>query len=356
METLETLTRQLRETMELGPAEIEASAAWLMAPEVPGAAKADFLCALADKGETANEIAGFAAAFRRKAVDPHVEAWAAQAIDVVGTGGDHSGGFNISSIVILVLAAAGVPAMKHGNRGITSRCGSADLLAGLGIGIDAPPALAPQALRELGFVFFYAPSYHPAFQHIAPVRKALAARGQRTVFNVLGPLLNPGRPGHILLGVFAEAWVPRLAMALEALGTPAGLAVHGRLSPERGIDELTSASANRVQGVGRLGSIEEDWVPERFGLARSPFADLQGGDLASNLALAGGILEGTAPAGLIDTVVWNAATALWITERVERVEEGIAWARELLASGAVSRKLDEARRFYGVDPKQKKGA
>lgn len=352
METLETLTRQMRETLELGPAEIEAAAGWLAAPEVAGAVKADFLCALADKGETAREIAGFAAAFRRKAVDPHVEEWAPGAIDVVGTGGDHSGGFNVSSMVVFVLAAAGVPAMKHGNRGITSRCGSADLLAGLGIRIDAPPEMARQALRELGFVFFFAPAYHPAFQHIGPVRKALATRGQRTIFNILGPLLNPGRPAHILLGVFSEAWVPKLASALDLLGTPAGLAVHGRLSPERGIDELTAASANRVQGVGQLGSIEGDWTPEEVGLARCPFADLQGGDLSSNLALAAGILDGTAPAGLIDTVVWNAATALWIVGRVGSVKDGLGLSRELLCGGAVRRKLEHARAFYAADTKK----
>src|SRR5690606_36124599 len=123
--------------------------------------------------------------------------------------------------------SAGVTVMKHGNRGITSKCGSADLLAALGVKLDASPEQLRRALDELGFVFFFAPGFHPAFKHIAPVRKALAARGQRTVFNILGPLINPGRPAHVLLGVFASGWVPKLADALHALGAQAGLAAHG---------------------------------------------------------------------------------------------------------------------------------
>jgi anthranilate phosphoribosyltransferase len=167
---------------------------------------------------------------------------------------------------------------------------------------------------------------------------------------VLGPLLNPGRPAHTLLGVFAESWVPKLAGALETLGAPAALAVHGRLAPDRGIDELTASSPNRVQGVGRLSSVQGEWTPEQFGLPRCSFADLTGGDLATNLALADGLLDGTAPAGLIDTVVWNAATALWIVGQTPRVEDGLGLARELLLGGAVRRKLSDARSFYGGDP------
>ena len=232
-------------------------------------AKAAFLTALARKGETGAEVAAFATAFRAKAIDPGVGAWAAEAIDVVGTGGDHAGGFNISSLVVLVLASAGVKVMKHGNRGITSKCGSADLLAALGVNLEADPAQQQRALAELGFAFFFAPAYHPAFRHIMPVRKALAARGQRTVFNVLGPLLNPGRPAHVLAGVYDPSWVPRLAGALELLGTGAGLVAHGVIDTERGIDELTTATVNRVQGVGRLRAVSGEWRAGTFGLTPS---------------------------------------------------------------------------------------
>ncbi|MBP6508673.1 MAG: anthranilate phosphoribosyltransferase [Opitutaceae bacterium] len=344
--SLTELTAQLGERVHLTPAQVELAAVALAAPELPELAKADFLTALSRKGETAEEVAAFAQAFRARATDPEVGQWSAQAIDVVGTGGDHAGGFNISSLVVLTLASAGVKVMKHGNRGITSKCGSADLLAGLGVDLAAPPQKLRQALVELGYVFFFAPNYHPAFKHIAPVRKALAARGQRSVFNILGPLINPGRPAHMLLGVFAQAWVARMTQALESLGTGAGLAVHGVIAPDRGIDELTTATRNVVQGVGRMRGLTTEWKAEDFGLVPAPFADLQGGDLAANLALTEAILAGRGPRGLTDTIVLNTAVALWICGRIPDARSGIEQARELLLGGAVRAKIAATREFY----------
>jgi anthranilate phosphoribosyltransferase len=343
---LAPLTARLQARQDLAPAEVAAAAAALASPEVPEAPKAAFLTALADKGETVAEVAAFARAFRGMAVNPGVEAWAPRAIDVVGTGGDHAGGFNISSLVVLTLASAGVPVMKHGNRGITSKCGSADLLAGLGVNLQAPPETLRRALTELGYVFFFAPAYHPAFKHIAPVRKQLAAQGRRSVFNILGPLINPGRPAHVLLGVFAEAWVPRLAGALDQLGVEAGLAAHGIIAAGQGIDELTTATVNQVRGSGRLGRIDGQWRAEDFGLTPAPFADLLGGDLAANLAIVEAILAGRGPAGLVDTIVLNAATGLWITGRVPAVRDGLGVAREQLLGGAVRAKIAATREFY----------
>jgi anthranilate phosphoribosyltransferase len=158
--------------------------------------------------------------------------------------------------------------MKHGNRGVTSKCGSADLLAALGVNLEAPPEKLRRALGELGFVFFFAPAYHPAFKHIGPVRKALAQRGHRTIFNILGPLINPGRPGRVLLGVFAEAWVEKLAGAFDKLGVQRGLAVHGVIAPGTGIDELTTATPNRVRGLGEWREMRGQWRGEDFGLRR----------------------------------------------------------------------------------------
>ncbi|MBP8154857.1 MAG: anthranilate phosphoribosyltransferase, partial [Nitrospira sp.] len=245
-----------------------------------------------------------------------------------------------------VLACAGVPVMKHGNRGITSKCGSADLLSALSIKLDASPETLRLALDELGYVFFFAPGYHPAFKHIAPVRRALAARGQRSVFNILGPLLNPGRPAHILLGVFSEPWVSRLAEVLDILGTRAGLAVHGVLGEGKGIDELTTATSNRVRGVGRLRSIDGSWQPEELGFRRSSFDGLRGGDVNENLAIVDSLLEGKGPAALVDTIVLNAATALWIVGKVPSIREGTDFARDLLLGGAVRRKIAATREFY----------
>ncbi|HWA10897.1 MAG TPA: anthranilate phosphoribosyltransferase [Opitutaceae bacterium] len=346
MTDLAALTARLAERRDLSADEAAGAAGALASPGVADAAKADFLVALADKGETVGELAALARAFRGIAVNPGVEEWAPAAIDVVGTGGDHAGGFNISSMVVLTLASAGVTVMKHGNRGVTSQCGSADLLSALGVDLQAPPEKLRGALRELGFVFFFAPSYHPAFKHIGPVRKALAAQGRRTVFNILGPLINPGRPAHVLLGVFAEAWVPKLAGALGELGVTAGLAAHGVIAPGRGIDELTTATVNRVRGVGRLAGLKAQWEARDFGLPTSPFDDLKGGDLAANLAIVDRVLAGKGPAGLVDTIVLNTAVGLWLTGRTSGVKEGLGLARERLLGGAVKAKIEATREFY----------
>lgn len=343
---LAALTAVISARLDLTAGQVERAAAALASTEVTDQAKADFLSALATKGETASEVAAFARAFRERAINPDVGRWAARAIDIVGTGGDHAGGFNVSSVVVLVLASAGIPVMKHGNRGVTSKCGSADLLAALGVDLDAGPDKLRRALDELGFVFFFAPAYHPAFKYIAPVRKALAARGQRTVFNILGPLINPGRPAHLLLGTFSAAWVPPLAGALHGLGTAAGIVGHGIIDGNRGIDELTTATTNRVQGCGRLRSVDGEWRAADFGLATSPFSDLAGGDVAANVAMVNRVLDGHGPAGLIDTIVLNAAVAMWITGKTGSVREGLDGARELLLGGAVRRKIAATREFY----------
>jgi len=346
MPTLTELAGLLATGRNLLADEVDHAATALATVEETDDAKERFLIALAAKGETADEVAGFARAFRTRAIDPGVSAWAGRAIDVVGTGGDHAGGFNISSLVVLVLASAGVTVMKHGNRGVTSKCGSADLMAGLGVALDAPPEKLRRALDELGFVFFFAPSYHPAFKHVGPVRKALAARGQRSVFNILGPLINPGRPAHVLLGVFAEHWVPRLAAALEVLGAQAGVAAHGIIDSTRGIDELTTATSNRVQGFGRLRSVAAEWNAADFGLEVATFEDLRGGDLVANLATVESILAGRGPRGLVDTIALNAAVAMWIVGKTGTIREGVEPARELLLGGAVEKKIAATREFY----------
>jgi anthranilate phosphoribosyltransferase len=346
MSTLDELTAQLSAGRDLAVEQVGGAAAALAEADESAEAKGEFLSALAKKGETPGELAAFAAAFRARAINPGVEAWSGQAIDIVGTGGDHAGGFNISSVVVLVLASAGVTVMKHGNRGITSKCGSADLLSALGVNLEADPGTLRRALGELGFVFFFAPAYHPTFRHIAPVRKALAARGQRTVFNILGPLINPGRPAHVLLGTYSAASVPTLAGALETLGAKGGLAVHGVIAADRGIDELTTATSNRVRGFGTTREVDGAWEARDFELSRSPFSHLAGGDLAANLAIVDALMAGTAPAGLVDTVALNAATAMWIVGKTATVREGLAPARDLLLGGAVKKKIAAVREFY----------
>ena len=346
MSALLDLTKRLKARNNLSVAEVALATRELSTAQTDDGEKIDFLAALEFKGTTAAEITAFAREFRALSIDPGVSQWSAQAIDIVGTGGDHAGGFNISTLVVFTLAAGGVVVMKHGNRGITSKCGSADLLAALGVDLEAKPEKLQSALRELGFAYFFAPAYHPAFKHIGPARKALAAIGQRTIFNILGPLINPGRPAHILLGVSSEVWVGRLADALDLLGTEAGLAVHGVLGPDRGIDELTTATPNRVRGIGRLRSIEGLWKAGEYGLAEGSFDELKGGDVATNLAITDAVLAGRGPAALVETIVFNTAVALWICGRMPSVRAGVAQARELLLGGAVQRKIDATKEFF----------
>ncbi|MFT3781622.1 MAG: anthranilate phosphoribosyltransferase [Nibricoccus sp.] len=346
MSALVDLTQRLINRQDLTPAEVSAATRELASAETVDQKKIDFLSALEFKGATAGEVTAFAREFRTLSIDPGVSEWAAQAIDVVGTGGDHAGGFNISTLVVFTLAAGGVVVMKHGNRGVTSKCGSADLFAGLGVNLEAPPAKVRDGLRELGFAFFFAPAYHPAFKHIGPARKALAAIGERTIFNILGPLVNPGHPARILLGVSAEKWVPRLADALDLLGTEAGLAVHGILGENRGIDELTTATPNRVRGIGRLRSVDGVWKAADHGLEEGSFEELKGGDLATNLAITEAILAGLGPAALVNTIVFNAAVSFWICGKVPTVRDGTEKARELLLGGAVKAKIAATKDFF----------
>ncbi|MEY3547891.1 MAG: hypothetical protein RLZZ552_258, partial [Verrucomicrobiota bacterium] len=201
---LPDLTAALSAGRDLAPAEAAAAALAMADAAVTDADKAAFLLALARKGETAAEVTGFARTYRDLARRTDFGDWPAKAIDIVGTGGDRSGSFNISSASALIVAAAGVPVLKHGNRSITSKSGSADFLAGLGVVLDAADEQLLRGLREANFCYLYAPAFHPAFKAVLGVRKQLAEGGAKTVFNVLGPLINPARPAYMVVGVYDE--------------------------------------------------------------------------------------------------------------------------------------------------------
>jgi anthranilate phosphoribosyltransferase len=346
MSEIAELTRRLESRHDLSSDDITLAARALASPDIGDDRKIAFLSALSAKGETAAEVAGFAREFRNVAIDPGVGEWSPRAIDIVGTGGDHAGAFNVSSLVVLTLACAGVPVMKHGNRGITSKCGSADLLSALGVELDASHEKLRGALRELGYAFFFAPAYHPSFKYIAPARKALAAQGRRTIFNILGPLVNPGRPAHVILGVFSSEWVPKLAEALHGLGASGAITVHGIIDENRGVDELTTATPNRVRGAGRLRDVDGVWRPEDHGFVSASFDDLKGGDLAQNLAITDAVINGRGPRGLVDTIVFNAAAALWVCGRTNSIAEGVPEVRNLLVGGAVKAKIAATREFF----------
>jgi anthranilate phosphoribosyltransferase len=318
----------------LDPSQAEAAAEALAAPVASIEEKAGFLGALARKGETPGEVGAFAKAFRGKALDPGLEGIASEAIDVVGTGGDQSGTFNFSTAAGLLLASLGVPVMKHGNRSITSRSGSADLLGNLAVPFETDRRFLRESMERFRFCFFFAPSFHPAFKEIMPARKKLAETGQRTIFNLLGPLINPGRPAHQLMGVFAAAWAEPIAMALDGLGLRAALVVHSATGPSSGVDELTVAGDNVIVGAGRLRSEEYPSAPEAYGLVRGTLADLQGGEAEANAALLRDLADGKGPAPLEDTLCFNAGAALFVTGRVDSVVPGIDLARTALRDGS----------------------
>jgi anthranilate phosphoribosyltransferase len=346
MLVLDALTVQLRKGADLDNAQSEEAAKSLASADISAESKEVFLIALAEKGETAAEVAGFANVFRQLAKDPSVSAYSDTAIDIVGTGGDHAGSFNISTTVSFILAAAGVKVLKHGSRAITSKSGSADFLEAVGFDLEADIDKIHRSLEILDFCFFFAPAYHPAFKEIGPVRKALASKGQRSIFNIIGPLINPGRPAYQLLGVFAEIWVEPLAHALQNLGVKRGLVVHGKLAESKVMDELTCAGENRVAGVGELEQTNAVWVPGDYGLDECKFSDLAGGSTEENLEHLNSILDGGGRQGLIDTLLWNAGTALWIAGMAKDPREGIEQAKGLLLNGAVKEWLNRARDFY----------
>jgi anthranilate phosphoribosyltransferase len=347
MSPLTELTEQLTRGADLEPVQAEAAAKLLPSPEIEAPLKQDFLVALHAKGETVAEVSAFARVFRELATNPGLEDLAGSAIDIVGTGGSGSHGFNISSTTALLLAASGVCVLKHGNRAITSKSGAADFLGQLGISMEADPARLRAAATELNFCFFFAPAFHPAFKEIMPVRKAMAAEGKRSIFNILGPLINPAKPTHQLLGVFHPDWVAPLALALHELGMEAGLAVASQLPQGGYMDELTTAGPNTVAGFGRLKADPEVWEAASAGLPIADPADLRGGTAEENIECLKEMMAGRGPEGLVNSILFNAAAAYTILDAKTTLADGAARARETLLGGDLKNWLQKARDFYG---------
>lgn len=283
---------------------------------------AAFLMGLRIKGETVDEIIAGATAMRVKA-KPFDRV--AGAIDTCGTGGDSRGTYNISTATALVLAACGLPVVKHGNRSVSSRSGSADVLDILGVKTDCEPPIAERCLRECGIAFLFAPKFHPAMRHVAPIRQEL---GLRTIFNILGPLTNPAAPDFQLLGVYNQSLLKPLAETLKALGTRAAWLVHG----SDGLDELTLTGNSKVVAL-KNGEISEFEVsPEDAGLPRASLEDLKGGDPQRNAnALIEAISGVESP--YRNAVVYNAAAGLVIAGKVDNLKDGANLAKEGIDSG-----------------------
>lgn len=296
------------------------------------------LGALAGRGESAEEIAGFAATLRTVAhMLPLNSVEQLELVDTCGTGGDASGSFNISTAAALVAAAAGAKVAKHGNRAVTSRCGSADVLEALGIPIQLSLTEAAEALRVYGFCFLLAPAHHPQLKAVMPVRRAL---GVRTILHVLGPLLNPAGARRQVMGVYQSRLVPLVAKAMTLLDIQHAMVVHG----DGGLDEIALSGPTEIAEV-RNGEVTQSVItPAEFGLQSAPLSALAGGDAADNAVILRAIFDGeTGPPR--DVVLLNAAAVLVVSGKAEDIRSGIALAAQAIDSGAVTRLVEALQRL-----------
>jgi anthranilate phosphoribosyltransferase len=338
---LEKLSNHLAAAKNLSDEQVLDAVEQLVSESVSAASKADFLCKLALKGETVEEISAFARALREKSVSPPIDAEtrSREILDVCGTGGDRLNTFNISTTVAFICAAAGIAVAKHGNRAITSQSGSTDVLEALGVRIDLTPAEAASSLREHNFAFFFAPNYHPLFKHIGPARKLCAERGQRTIFNFLGPLLNPARPSAQLVGVSRFELCEPLARVLQSLGVRRGMVVSGKV-PGGHLDELSTLGENTIaEFYHERGFTVSSLSHEQFALAPVTLADLKGGDREANAEIIRRILRGDERGPKRDAVLLNTAAALFVAGHVRTLADGTELAAKLIDGGAATKKL-----------------
>jgi anthranilate phosphoribosyltransferase len=301
----------------------------MMAGEATPSQMGGLLMGLRVRGETVDEITGAVSAMRAKMIKVDAPA---NAIDVVGTGGDASGSYNISTCAAFIVAGAGVPVAKHGNRALSSRSGAADVLQALGVKIDITPQHIGRCIRDAGIGFMFAPAHHPATKNVAPTRVEL---GTRTIFNLLGPVSNPAGVKRQMVGVFSRQWVEPLAQVLANLGSQAAWVVHG----SDGLDEITTAGPTSVAALesGRVRTFEIS--PEDAGLPRSKPETLRGGDAATNAAALLDVLKGK-PGPFRDVALLNAAAALIVAGLVKDLKEGLRLAQESIQSGRARERLD----------------
>jgi anthranilate phosphoribosyltransferase len=343
---IDALHRIANHRQSLSRGEARAVMAEVLAGECTDTQIAALLVALHMKGETVEEIVGFAEAIQAAAVPLDISRNSTvdvsgterdALVDTCGTGGDASGTFNISTATALVVAGAGVRVAKHGNRSVTSNCGSADVMEALGVNINQSPARIAACLDEVGIAFLFAPAMHSAMKHVQPARRELRLR---TVFNLLGPLTNPAHASAQVVGVYSAELVEKLAEALSMLGLRRAMVVHGN----DGLDEITITDATRVAEVrdGRVSAYEI--TPEEFGFRRSAMEKIVGGDAAANAEIIRNILGGKR-SPCRDIVLLNAAAALVTAGRAERLAEALPQAAESIDSGAAAAKLNGMVRF-----------
>lgn len=327
------LVRKIMGKQDLTRAEAEGFMEELTDGNLSGTQIAAILVGLSLKGIAPEEVAGCAAVLQRKRTALPVSG---EFLDIVGTGGDEHGTFNISSMASLVAAACGAPVAKHGNRAVSSRSGAADFYAALGLKIDLKPAETARVLAETGFAFLFAPVYHGAMKYAAPVRKEL---GVKTIMNLLGPLVNPAQATHQLIGVYDAALGPLLARAAQLLGVRKALIVYGT----EGLDEMSVGAPTLYWKVSPESIEEGTFEPSEIGLSGYVLDDLKGGTADDNAQLAKDLLDGKGRPAIRDAVCLNAGAALWLMDRVASIAEGFAQARTAFDDGRLAAKLEQVR-------------
>jgi anthranilate phosphoribosyltransferase len=343
---LKELIEQLQDGIDLRMDQVREASTLLADPAVPELEKADFLLALKSKGESGEELGYFARSFLELSIRPALRLEGRTSVDIVGTGGDRLELINVSTTCIFVLAAAGVVVLKHGNKAITSKAGAADVLEVLGIPIACPPEQMADCIHQTGVGFFFAPLYHPAFRLVAPIRKKLASQGIATVFNLLGPLLNPAQPTCQLTGVFSPTILEKYAVALREIGRSRAWVVHGQVLGGSGMDEISLLGETEVHEV-KGDSLNQFYLfPDQLGFRRPSLHELRGGNAAQNAHALMDILANQDRSARRDLITINAAAGLVIAGIASRMESGIQLANEILDSGRALEKLHEFQRFF----------
>lgn len=328
---MKTAIATVAENKNLTREEAERVAELILTGQATEAQIAALLTALRMKGETVDEILGFASVLRKKAntISPKLDNY----VDFVGTGGDSTFSFNISTTSAFVVAAAGVPVAKHGNRSISSKSGAGDVLEALGVNISADPDVVEKCVEETGIGFMFAPHFNPCMKYVGPVRSQL---GIRTVFNILGPLSNPSRAKKMLVGVYSPKLVETIAKVMAGLGVERGLVVSG----EDNMDEITLTGTTTV-GEIKDGKVEVFTItPEQFSLKRCSLTDLTGGDGNANAQITKDILSGKETGAKRDIVLFNAGAALYVGGAAESIGDGIKLAASAIDSGKALQTLD----------------
>lgn len=303
----------------------------IMSGEATPVQMSAYLTALSIKGETIDEITASAAGMRAHCIKLLHNM---DVLEIVGTGGDGSNSFNISTTSSLVIAAAGVPVAKHGNRAASSKSGAADVLEALGVNISIPPEKSAQLLKDISICFLFAQNYHVAMKYVAPIRKEL---GIRTVFNILGPLSNPAGANMELMGVYDESLVEPLAQVMAKLGVSRGMVVYGKDS----LDEISMCAPTAVCEIKDCWFQSYELTPEQFGYERCDKSQLTGGSPQENAEITKAILEGREKGAKRQAVCLNAGAALYITGKAETIEQGVRMAESLIDDGSALRKLEE---------------